>query len=316
MRLDIPDQLSLSVMEKTFIVDWKDLPFWQAAAQIETFTGKRWGNSQPGNIVLVTPSLTHADLSSVVAAQTPYVLVLGSYLLRSSYQEVPMNGAEAPALRNHLSINLQAYTDPKIPTASSSLTDCKFQLEEGGPWTDLPITNSNYSPRGPMSELRILLPPEMKPGTVISRLTGTYNTALVPETKTWKVPDILATPTISETVSASKITLESAQFEGRELKLRLSFSVSLKEAGFGYVDEWLSALKLTDFAGNLLSAPTQSTDFGPSKEDLLPVTAELTYSSTEKGAPIAPGPIALNWTLPLASRSFSVPFELKDVKVP
>lgn len=314
---DTPDIVPAEVLKKPVTIDWKDLPFWKAAAQVEALTGYRWDSAQAGGIQLRKSDVwSGGDLSGVVGAQTPYFQVLGSTVNRSTNVDLPMNGGAAPPASSSLSASISVYADPKVPTAKSSLGDCQLQLTPGGEWTRVNGFDMSYGSQTPISNLRVSLPKELKPGTVIPRLTGTYQIELVHETKAWKVPDILAAPNAGETIPGAKLSLDSAKFEGGNLNVDISFTIPSRPDNMSEATEWAKAIKLTDSAGRLLSTPIQKIRFDYLGNDKMLLKMALTYKGTTTGEPITPGPVSLNWTLPTLSRSFSIPFELKDIKVP
>jgi hypothetical protein len=313
-----PMTLSTAPLDKTFSVDWKEVPFWKAAAQVEAMTLWRWINARKGGLELGPFGTFGGALNGVVAAQTPYFLLIGQSVTRSSVLELAMNDDEKARTNGaSLLVKFRSYTDPKVPVAKTSLSNCRFQLEENGPWVKLYDPTSLFNSQATITELTLNLPSELKPGTVISSLTGTYNIELVRETQTWNVPDLLATPTASETIAGTKLRLEDAKFDGDDFKVTVAYPAPEKGgAAFKDLAESVLTLKLTDSAGNLLGTPLPKINLGKAVDGIVDVKTALTFSSTKTGEPIAKGPISLAWTLPLLSRSVEIPFELKGVKVP
>jgi hypothetical protein len=321
-----PDVVPPSILDKTFSVTWKDLPFWQAAAQVETMTGRRWTVLASAGFQLrpLDSPRGGTSLEGVVAGRTPYFHITAQSIRRAAVSDPPLANDQVTYPRHLIHLNLLAYADPKVPAYGGAVVAWRYQLEKNGEWRVMSAPRP--VPALPGTQFTLGLPTELQPGTLVSRLTGTYHAELVREFKTWNVPDILATPTGSETFADLKLSLEDAKFEGDNLKVTFTyrrpetwgfynFAIIYSLATPGQLDPAIG-LKLTDSAGHVLGLPRIAEKYGRDYTTARDIKVTLTFTGTLGGEPIAKGPVSLAWSLPTMIRSVDVPFELKDLVVP
>ncbi|RYG55220.1 hypothetical protein EON80_30950, partial [bacterium] len=121
----------------TISVDWKDVPFWDAAREVEKLTGLRWAQSPQSGLTLVGATAADgADLNGLLIGETPYAKVYAGSIWHTAVTNASIAGKEVavpPADTTRMTVTV--YLDPKLKALPNSLRAVGLQL----PGTNLPI---------------------------------------------------------------------------------------------------------------------------------------------------------------------------------
>lgn len=308
---------------KPLTVDWKDVPFWSAAREVEKRAGGRWDTRygsvlslMPTSRVPVVPNLANNTIrmdtgapsfEGSMAAQTPFVTLVANSLSRTSMRFTRLGEPELPlaAVPDRTQLAMTAYFDPKLKVRSVALRDLKFQERENAPAIN-GRPNPNYLRFGPSRESNLIspqtiqIPAEITAGTTLTRLSGVLHSVVVAASETWNVPDLAAATKTTRTIGAGQYTLESAEVGDNQITVRLSAQVPAEPRGTFSTFETVRVRDAQgrDVAGGLTQLESRKAEFNFRPNQALQ------------------GPYSLEWVIATEVRSLDVPFELRDVPVP
>ncbi len=307
--------------QQTLSVDWKEKPFWSAAAEIETLSGRIWdGRYSDGLALNGFGDLAGTGFGGLVGAASPLVTIVANSISRSSNRTKVLGRiAQKPAPRpdrDFIQMALMAYFDPKLRVQSTAIRGLKFlpkgedKLRLGTDnrfaYVNAPRTNT------PILSLSLPFPVETAPGTQFDSISGVFHCVVVARTEPFSVPDVLATPQVRKKVGLSQHELVGAEVVGSQLTIRLSATTGeAKPARIitPFPLSFFSTLRVRDGAGQELPR------LGNSSTGTRPEGNFRFRVKTPKGE-VIPGPYSLEWPLITEIRSLDVPFELRDVTVP
>ncbi len=306
---------------KTVTVDWKEVPFWSAASEVEKQSGGYWtrygdtlGLVLDPQAVLI-PNLTRItglnsaapSLNGIMAAQTPFVTLVANSLSRTSTRTTHLGeqGAPLQAVPDRTQLALSAYFDPKLKVRSVVLRDLKFWERENAPAIAGRQTPDFFriGPGGQsnlISSQTVQIPAEIAAGTTLARVTGVLHSVVVTASQSLTAPDLAAATKTTRTIGAHEYTLESAEVRDNQITVRLSAQLPAEPRATFSAFETLRVRDAQgrDLAGGLTRLEGQK--------------AEFNFRFTEA----LQGPYSLEWIIPTETRSLDVPFELRDVPVP
>lgn len=300
--------------KQTLTVDWNNLPFWSAAADVEKQTKAKWSSSFRGGLALhrYGPG-SGVGLDGQIAAQTPLVTLVANSISRTTTLTT-LFGTEAapPARPDMVQIALAAYFDPKLPVQNNAIRSLKLQKQGEDALVvgqDNRMGFGYNGGSGPMTQVNFSLPQTITPGTTFSRISGILHNEVVTATLPFKVPDLLATPTATQIAGAMTYEVRGVTIEEETLTVR----VEIKSAEAGQnnrvfrVGNAFSSLRVRDAQGRELLSTR-----GSSSGD----RGEFSFRLKDFKGAATTGPYSLDWPIVTQVKSLDVPFELRDVTVP
>ncbi|MBW3637722.1 MAG: hypothetical protein KY445_14850, partial [Armatimonadetes bacterium] len=302
---------------KTLTVDWKEVPFWSAASEVEKQSGGYWAlygdtlSLVADQRAVQIPNLTRImgvstvppSLNGILATQTPFVTIVANSLSRTTTRTTHLGEQRAPlqAVPDRTQLALSAYFDPKLKVRSVALRDLKFQERDNAPVIQGRQIRDLFTIRRRnggtlISPQTVQIPAEITAGTTMARLSGVLHSEIIAASQTWTIPDLTAAPKTTRTFGANQYTLESAEIRDNQLTLRLSAQLPVDFSTF-------DSVSVRDAQGRNLPGGANRVSSQ---------NAEFTFRFPEAFQ----GPYTLEWVIPTEVRSLDVPFELRDVPVP
>jgi hypothetical protein len=229
-------------MDKTISVDWKGVPFWDAAREVETLSGLRWGSRIGGVLELSPPATSESmGLSGLMVAKTPFVTIVANGVTHTSVAKSvlgpkvtsttapALTSAIAPTRNDSTQISLSIYLDPRLPLENNRLRAGRVRLSTPGtPLSNVTSVSSSPSvqpnPNPLLAAMQLNLNTGIKSGTRIAAVNATLQMDVVQETQTWKVADLLLAPPANQYLAGADRSFEGAQMQGRQLKVTLGMT--------------------------------------------------------------------------------------------
>ncbi len=295
--------------QKKLSVDWQQLPFWSAAAQIETASGGNWDGRFGEGLSLVNFNRGEGlGLDGAVAARTPFVTLIANSLTRTSTQVTFFGKRTATPRPDTSQVTLTAYFDPKLRVQTSALRALKFgkqgeanPVAVAGRGESFTMSSNNSI----VSQQRLQLPAGAAPGTVFSSISGILHSEIVAATQVFAVPDVLATPNAEITIAGTRYQLQSAVREDAQLTVKVRLTPGEGARGFRNFSPF-ATLRVRDAQNRQLPFSSLSSIGNDSTLSFRLKNGDETFA----------GPYSLDWTIATTLKSLDVPFELRDVTVP
>lgn len=314
-----PSRTLQGLEKQTLSVNWQAKPFWSAAAEVETLTGKVWDGRYSDGLALTRGDSLEAGFGGLVGVQGPLLTLVAQGISRSSHRSQGL-GAKAtlrPA-RDYVQISLTAYFDPKLSVQTTEMRALRFQVKGEAPRLGAEnrfgfgnAVNGATRAALPLLPLTLPLPADTAPGTRFERISGVLHCVVVARTEPFSVPDVLATPQTSKKEGLAQHDLLSASVAGSQLTLRLSAATDEVRPArpFSPAPNFFSTLRVRDGAGHEL--PRSGTSSTGTRSE-----GNFRFRIKTPAGELIPGPYSLEWPFITEVRSLDVPFELRDVVVP
>jgi hypothetical protein len=322
----------------TLSVDWKAVPFWTAAREVETLTGLRWSTRSWGALTLSpTPPWENGGLNGRVIAETPYVKIVANSVTRSSTVTVPLEGEPANGKtadgkpvkgeileqrtgKDNLTVSLSIYLDPKLQLEMNNLQVSGLRTSADN--NLLPNRQSNATTYfGRNSELitglNLTLNSGLGSGTKIAKISGVVQTSVVLSSHVWEVKDVGNAPKSTNTVNGAVYSFEGASNKDTGLRLDLSVSQDAeRDNGGGARDAFgpFNNIRIIDATGRGLRQSGRSLSGGGG--DRFKMGGQISFNVNGLNGKALQGPYTMQWSIPTKSRPLQIPFELRDVVVP
>jgi hypothetical protein len=224
-------------------VDWQEVPFWEAAREVEDLTGQFWFQ-EPQGVLNLRPYLAagpvEPGLDGLLVADTPFVKIYANSISHNVTLQTSLSPRKAnvPPTADGTLMNLMVYLDPKIRVESGSLQIAELRM---GPGNVTPLAHpsarvfdlfrSRAAPLPLISPLTLALPPDLRSGTVLPKVAGTVRMAVVTQSQKWKIDDLLAAQEAAQTVGTVHYTLVKTEVVGNQLKLHIEVEQDAQNRG-------------------------------------------------------------------------------------
>jgi hypothetical protein len=220
----------------TISVDWKDVPFWTAAAEVEKLTGLRWTQNGFNGLTLVPANPTqNADLGGFLVAETPYLKIYGGTVWHTKVSGASLSSQTPPAgPADTTTVNLALYLDPKIKIVGAPrVMDLKVPGIEVAPPAAVPMTAINRlniqtllngALQGGASlivPVTLDLPNGIASGTTLPSVTANLRLAAAVSSKVWKIDDLVNAADAQEELNGSQFIVNTVKIENGQLKVAL-----------------------------------------------------------------------------------------------
>ncbi|RYG70632.1 hypothetical protein EON80_07390 [bacterium] len=318
-------------------VNWKDVPYWTAAREVENLTGMFWA-SQFGGVLNLYPAGNGQGngLSGQVLADTPYVKVVANTLTHTNTKSVQLGGKDPVALPQNDSANLGVvvYLDPRLHLEGNNIRifDTRTSFSNA-PLPEAQSSSSGGANQGnPMiAALNLRLNNGIKAGTRIATINGKLQANVVLATETFKVEDLLANPKRRQSAGTSDLVLENAVLEGRALKINVTaFQQIPPEEAFptgrpalpGFYRKPLAMftnLRVLDAKGREMVTAGSSLSGGNVEGGKRQMSGQFSFALQKRAGRDSityEAPFSLEWTVPTSTGLVEIPFELRDILVP
>ena len=235
--------------------------------------------------------------------------------------------AQAATMRRGMSLELNVYPEPKITVLrttdlkldkavddqGNSLTSQSGRGFRGGRGFGGRFGGYNTVRNGPRTVSGIFQRPA--DATRIEELRGQFTVCVLGGTTRWEIPDPLNLSSVTRTVDAIPVTIESFTGKGENylLKATIPFGSSTNETQAGEILDLMKRdrLRVYDAAGRQLTAG--SPDHNPLTE-----TTEIEVSFSTRSLvgekPTGP-PVKLVWDIPEKTRDVIIPFRFKSIPI-
>jgi hypothetical protein len=309
---------------KTISVDWKDVPFWTAAQEVEKLTTLRWNTRLNSGLGLLPPSFGNlGSLRGRLGAETPLVKIVVSSISRFSNTTRSLETeAEEPLPVTTLQsaqLLMSVYFDPKLKIDSGSIQGLKIQTEEGvvnEGQRELGLDNMGRS-NNLIAQINLPLPTAVRSGTTLTRVSGTLRTILSLASQTWKVSDLTAALPDKQIAGPVEYQFEGAAVEGNQLKIQMSALVVQNPAALPNTNKTFSGFSVRDAQGREVSSGGEmSTGIERVLNGHVKLRGAFSYPLKNRQGEVLEGPFSLEWPLSTETRVLDVPFELRDILVP
>jgi hypothetical protein len=331
-HMPIPTSPTLppNVEAQTITVDWKQVPFWTAAQQVESLTGLSW--SAPymgGGLWLRLPvGAGSANLNGRIAAEAPFFKIVANSISRSATTQLRDPGAKVqnenllPASSDSTRLLLSVYSDPKLQVESRVVRAVQVQTADGAvtnakPFLMSPAFSVLVPTYSHASTLNVVLPTGLRSGTTISRLSGILHTTLILSSKKWQIPDLNAITKETQTAGPAQYSIDNFRVQADQLRLRVTVVRPRSPLPIRSYDsnQFFTNLHLRDAQGNDLISSIVSTRT-ETVNNQTQIQKEFSFQAKTTDGKKSVGPFSLEWPLALEKGSFDVPFEMRDVVVP
>ncbi|RYG70631.1 hypothetical protein EON80_07385 [bacterium] len=325
----------MEVGGKPISVNWKDVPYWTAAQEVEKLTGLRW-SAQNGGLLNLHPAGTGqgSGLGGLVVADTPYIKVVANTLTHSNVKTVEYGPQDSVALPQDDSIylSLTVYLDPKLRTENNGVR--VFGARTSVSKATLPglySSSSGVNQGGPLIvTINLSLNRGIQPGTRIATLNGKIQARVELTSETFKVDDLIANPKDRKAVGNDELLLENAIIDGQTLKLSLTAFQPIPPDGnvFGmrqipsfYRNPFGLFGKVRVFDGQRRELPGGGNSMNGGREEggRRKTSGQFPFNLFGSGGPNAQpfeGPFSMEWTVPTEMGLVEIPFEMRDFLVP
>ena len=234
--------------------------------------------------------------------------------------------ARAETMRRGMSLELDVYPEPKITILRT--TDLKLDKavdDQGNPLTSQ--SGRGFRGRGGFGRFGGYNPVRSGPRTVsgifqrppdadkIGELRGQFTVCVLGGTTRWEIADPLSLSSVSRTIDAIPVTLESFTGKGEtySLKATIPFGWSGSDPQIAEVLDLMKheRLRVYDAAGRQLTAG--SPDHTPGSET---TEIEVIFSTRSLVGEKPTGPPAkLVWDIPEKTRDVIIPFRFKNIPI-
>ncbi|RYG65084.1 hypothetical protein EON80_18020 [bacterium] len=313
--------------DTTVSVDWKNVPFWEAARQLEKKTGLLWSLtkeldwSSPDNILKAGNGLR--DVAGLPLIQNPFVKLMCTRVGRGAYSSAPLSvspgaGPENGKLFSHnLTFDFTVQVDPKLPIQGGRFYSVQLETADGkiDKIRDEPEIENDFE--GALVSLKPSWGKPFAPGTSLKRVSGVLRLNIVTQTKPWQIPELEGSKPVPIEVGDTIFTLKSAKREKDDLVVELGMTFPGSDKREQPKDDRLDGLQVLDAKGRPLpfigrkEIHRQSEFFEAAKYG-----ATLPFSLSDDSGRKFEGPFTLQWAIPLEIRPYDIPFELRDIKIP
>jgi hypothetical protein len=224
-------------------VDWQEVPFWEAAREVEELTGLFWFQ-EPQGVLGLRPyragGPVEPGLDGLLVADTPFAKIYTNSITHTATSQVSLSPRKAnvPPTSDGTVMNLMLYLDPKIQAESGSLQITELRTGQGNvvplvqPTTRVAdLFRSRATPMLLISPFTLALPLDLRSGTVLPRVAGTVRVAVVTQAQKWKIDDLLAAQDAMYTVGTVQYTLTKAEVVRSQLKLHIEVEQGAQDRG-------------------------------------------------------------------------------------
>jgi hypothetical protein len=311
-------------------VDWKDMPFWEAARDVEYMADGRWHAGFGGSPDFL-PNDGGQDqnqeiglgLDGLPGAETAFVKVVASSLTRTSRSKVFVGDNEAlgAATPDRIVFVMNTYHDPKLNILAVLARQLKFQSKPNAPVVDSSRVHggvylSYHSNGTAVSKHYVDFPEGMAigPKSRFFRVSGVLHTVIATTSETWNIPDMVAAGKVTRTIAGGQYSLDNVEIKNNRLTAKLTVSRPAGQKGLTIQSVRISSnpIQVRDAQGRELHTYVSTASFeenGTMKGELL---VNLRTDKNEN----AVGPYSFEWIVPTQERSYDVPFEFRNLPMP
>jgi hypothetical protein len=326
-----PDEMWDQPGQPAVTLDVDRQPFWEAMRQLCKQTGVDL------TVVDGRPRLTATGGTSRLAGR--HAAVAGPFLV------VPVTAAlsrsvsydvDDPPVAEDFSLQLLAFPEPKLTvlrvTQGLVLQEAVDEKgnslvpeppKAGGPqpapgMDDVELATAATGDGSFMLHAQLRRPPQA--GVRLARLRGTVKFQLQVESQTIEIRDPQRMKDAARTVNGTRVvfnTLRKDKDQG-QYQLKLTAYANPAAAGGGWEDMEQSLqqrLKLLDDRGQALDAAGVEPTANPT-DDKIEMTLTFAPSHRPEDNKQSGEPAVLVWDIPTKTRDVTVPFELRDLKLP
>lgn len=318
-------------------VNWKNVPYWTAAREVENLTGMRWA-SQFGGVLNLYPAGNGQGngLNGRIMADTPYMRVVANTLTHNNVKSVELSAKDPIALpqNDSATLSVTVYLDPKLRLDGNNIR----MFDTRTSFSNATLPEAQSSPAGganqgnPMiATLNLRLNNGIKAGTRIATINGKLQANVVLATETFKVEDLLANPKRRQSAGTSDLVLENAVLEGRALKINVTaFQQIPPEEAFPTGRPALPSfyrkpfamftnLRVLDAKGREMVTAGSSLSGGTVEGGKRQMSGQFSFALQKRAGRNSityEEPFSLEWTVPTSTGLVEIPFELRDILVP
>jgi hypothetical protein len=312
---------------KVISVDWKEVPFWDAAREVEALTGLMWQPQFYDRLSLTAMAAKGGGLNGRLVADTPYFKMIAAEIQHSTSSRLdlfPARKKKPQWSSDSTQLTLMLYQDPKFFLEAGSVWISDLKTSVTGLASQVDCSEDSYYPGSSLFfKFYAPLGPGLPTGTRVATLTGTVHAEIALSKQIWKLADLTEATEAKVTIGTGEYTFERAVVQGRDLIINLkaspgvasqphpnrsrNTSLNAPEMTFVHVD-------VLDGQGHKLrrnGAPQLSPGSGPQSRK-----AQMRFVLTTFDGKPLPGPYSLEWTVATATRPVEIPLELKDLVIP
>ncbi len=286
-------------------IDMSRQPFWEAFRELGRQAGITVREQRSAN-GLVLQAGDIEPLMGPTVHSGPLMIVLRSAERRSSV-DYSNRGEKAS-----LTLNMRVYVEPKLRVYGRTYgAELEQATDEQG---NSLLAEAPAAPAGLSNDraqvfpvvIRLAQPPVAS--QKIALLKGHIKLAAMVRSETLEVNDLFEVESQSHQVGPHQVLLRCTSKAPNEFEIRVTV---FRGAGESYWDRAIDAKEILvyDAQGQQLSATNSTSSTGNQVEN------RLTIRMAGKNAKLGP-PARLEWTLPVAIRELSIPFEFRDLELP